>query len=124
MSTKSTFSDPNEEFEKWLDTAGSPLPPRPSSPAEPAPDGATNYPITKEELQILARHWYRGYLDREIEWFFHYCVSGSDRRFRRYASYRLDLIEEALGADVVEQAVEEVRAEQRRTLGHEVWRVF
>jgi hypothetical protein len=87
-------------------------------------DLAANYPLTKEELLLLAEHWFGQHLERCVSCTLHGRTSAADERIQAYASERLDLIDGILRKDLVDAACERVEARCRRDLGEELWTLF
>jgi hypothetical protein len=82
------------------------------------------YPLTRDELLVLARHWAKEDLDLQLFFFFTGCTGGIECRTMAYAGHRLRRIADLLGLDAVQRAVAEVEEEARRDIGDEEWRGF
>jgi hypothetical protein len=82
------------------------------------------YPLTREELLILARHWLRQ--DADIDWFIfaYQCFGRSDFDAMYYARFRFNRIMELLGGAAVQNVIDQVRTETREKIGEEAWRIF
>ena len=79
------------------------------------------YPLNREELRVLARHWAKDREDNALSCYFQQCVDSSDFRRSVFAGDRLALMDEILGKEVVDAVFAEVKAEQHNRDGWEYW---
>ena len=89
--------------------------------------GSAEHPdfvCTCHELRQLVKYWTREILD--IRWFyFLYGQTGSTEiRVGPYANSRIARIEEELGEEQVDRAVEEAREEFRKEQDQRLWEIF
>ena len=94
----------------------------PRSPLSYEP--AEGYPLTKEEVLILAEHWFEQYLDSCVFSTLHGQIGSSDLRIRAYADERLELMEDIVGKDEVKATCDRVEARWRKQMGEELWAAF
>jgi hypothetical protein len=90
------------------------------------PDGpevgfADSYLVDREELLVLARHWYKSFLDTE---YFEFWSASSEWKQKYWDGRRFGRIAKMLGEVEKDKIIQEVRAELRESLGEEEWRVF
>jgi hypothetical protein len=82
------------------------------------------YPLTEEELLLLAEHWWTVVLDLRAWWTLSANVGGSEARDHRHALDRLELLAVTLGRGEIERRriLAEVRLRER--LGEKLWAAF
>jgi hypothetical protein len=88
----------------------------------PEAEEALAYPLTRDELLVLARYWAKETLKAQLYRFF--VAYDYDWRLLAYAPRRLDRIADQLDPDAVRGAVAEAEEEARRGISDEEWRVF
>jgi len=79
------------------------------------------YPLTREELRVLARYWSIDSENNALSCYHERCVDSSDYWRRMFAEDRLALMQDILGKEVVDAVFAEVKADQHHRDGWEYW---
>jgi hypothetical protein len=82
---------------------------------------ATNHRLTRENVRILARHWFTQRTLTEMQCFFKGCGEAETTRRTRHAREQMVRFGAMLDEHVRGEIVEEVEAEQRAKIGDEMW---
>src|SRR3989442_683651 len=82
------------------------------------------YPLTRFELQVLARHWAREELDISIFGFLYATTGSTEIRLKPHAQDRLRRIAELVGEEEVAKEEKQVQDAMRERIGDDYWRVF
>src|SRR5262249_51389342 len=69
--------------------------------------------LTKHEMYLLIKHWYREARDTEFFWYIAQCVGSIERRLKWYADGRFNAISSLLGPEATARAIAEVDQEFR-----------
>ena len=81
------------------------------------------FQATRHELKILARYWYREFMEMELVWFSHRTTGSREWRTAKYATRRLARTRRMIG-DLVDEVIAEVDAEFRKRIGESEWARF
>ena len=92
--------------------------------AQYSEDPVTDYPLTKDELRVLAVHWSEKYLDTSVFCCFAGQVGSTDLRVWDYIADRHKKIAAILGQEEIEKVHAEVNEAMRQRLGEEDWTAF
>ena len=84
----------------------------------------TGYPLTKDELRILALHWSDKYLDTSVFCCLYGQTGTTDLRMWDYTYDRLEKIAAILGKDEIDKVHDEVVAAARQRMGEELWNAY
>lgn len=95
-----------------------------SSKPPSRPDNPVSYPVTRDDLLVLARHHAQTVLDLLIWYFYTGQVGMSDVRERWASEDELTRLEEVLGAESIAAIQAEVEASARRKMGRTHWHLF
>jgi hypothetical protein len=84
----------------------------------------TNYPLTKDELCILAKSWFEQSLDASVFCCLAGQVGSTELRIWDYADDRLARIVKILGRKELDQLRKEAEKVMRERVGEHYWRAF
>lgn len=84
----------------------------------------TGYPLTREELRILAAHWLTVYMNARADATLINSVGSSDLRLFEYVVARHDLMEPILGDEAMTEAVREAEGRVRGRIGDELYAAY
>ncbi len=84
----------------------------------------TGYPLTREELRILAAHWVTVYMNAKADATLMNSVSSSDLRLFEYIVARYNLMEPILGDAAMREAVREAEGRVRDRIGDELYAAY
>ena len=82
------------------------------------------YVATRHELLELARYWTDRVLFVMTTFFYGQQIGYDEVRICEYGARRLDRIAEVLGADYVNEIIEEVKEQYRHQMGERDWAAF
>ncbi len=81
----------------------------------------TGYPLTREELRILAAHWTSVYIEASADATLMNSVGSADLRLLEYVAARHRLMEPLLGDAAMREAVREAEGRVRDRIGDELY---
>ncbi len=84
----------------------------------------TGYPLTREELRILAAHWATVYIDASAAATLLNSIGSTDLRLFEYVAARYRLMKPILGDEAMTEAVREAEARVRDRIGDELYAAF
>lgn len=84
----------------------------------------TGYPLTREELRILAAHWTTVYIDAYAEATLTNSIGSTDLRLLEYIVARHRLMEPILGDEAMTEAVREAEARVRDRIGDPLYAAY
>ncbi len=84
----------------------------------------TGYPLTREELRILAAHWATVYINASADATLMNSVGSTDLRLFEYVAARHRLMEPILGDAAMREAVREAEARVRDRIGDELYAAY
>ena len=82
------------------------------------------YPLTREELRILATHWATVYIEASAEATLMNSVGSTDLRLFEYVCVRHRLMEPILGDEAMTEAVREAEGRVRGRIGDDLWAAY
>jgi hypothetical protein len=115
------MSDPNRTTPDPVALGGTPVGDAPAT-AGTQPEELRRYPVSREDLLVIAKQRYKDRLDTEMRTFF---AGGNDEEVQgAYSRAPLARIEHLLDAGSVQQIFEELADEHRSIFGSERWSTF
>lgn len=84
----------------------------------------TGYPLTREELRILAAHWATVYIEASADATLMNSVGSTDLRLFEYVAARHRLMEPILGDAAMRKAVREAEARVRGRIGDDLYAAY
>jgi len=84
----------------------------------------TGYPLTREELRVLAAHWATVSIEASAVATLMNSVGSTDLRLFEYAGARHRLMEPILGAETMGEAAREAEGRVRDRIGDDLWTAY
>jgi hypothetical protein len=84
----------------------------------------SGYPLTRNELEVLAKYHIREYYDISLTQFEVGGACNTDYRRRAFANLRLERIEQLIGTEPIQKFWAEIEEEWREKFGDELWQRF
>ena len=105
-------------------TVNAPPPPTDDQDCSDSAELFRSYPLTHQELRVLATYWWELYLDCDTRCVLLGAALGNDGLVATYAKNRLDDAEAVLGFSAINEVAERVRCSMEAKLGPEAWTTY